>query len=152
MASPSNQDRIKAAKKALDESKSLYQKAETQYSKAEALYNKAKVQANAIKSSTEIPKIYPIGKPDYYIDLLNMTPMSLANREFYKSIIQSIKNQNNVASEKQKDILDRIKTGNFKYNQGGSLNNFEKGGAIKINLNKKEIEEYIKNGYIIEEQ
>ena len=109
-------------------------------------------QANAIKSPTEIPKIYPIGNPDYYIDLLNMTPMSLANREFYKSIIQSIKNQNNVASEKQKDILDRIKTGNFKYNQGGSLNNFEKGGAIKINLNKKEIEEYIKNGYIIEEQ
>jgi hypothetical protein len=109
-------------------------------------------QANAIKSPTEIPKIYPIGNPDYYIDLLNMTPMSLANREFYKSIIQSIKNQNNVASEKQKDILDRIKTGNFKYNQGGSLNNFEKGGAIKINLNKKEIEEYIKNGYVIEEQ
>ena len=109
-------------------------------------------QANAIKSSTEIPKIYPIGNPDYYIDLLNMTPMSLANREFYKSIIQSIKNQNNVASEKQKDILDRIKTGNFKYNQGGSLNNFKKGGAIKINLNKKEIEEYIKNGYVIEEQ
>ena len=109
-------------------------------------------QANAIKSSTEIPKIYPIGNPDYYIDLLNMTPMSLANREFYKSIIQSIKNQNNVASEKQKDILDRIKTGNFKYNQGGSLNNFKKGGAIKINLSKKEIEEYIKNGYVIEEQ
>jgi len=109
-------------------------------------------QANAIKSPTEIPKIYPIGNPDYYIDLLNMTPMSFANREFYKSIIQSIKKQNNVASEKQKDILDRIKTGNFNFNQGGSLNNFKKGGAIKINLNKKEIEEYIKNGYVIEEQ
>ena len=58
MASPSNQDRIKAAKKALDESKSLYQKAEAQYSKAEALYNKAKVQANAIKAlSPTLPNI-----------------------------------------------------------------------------------------------
>jgi len=50
MAGVSNQDRIKAAKKALDESKKLYQNAERQYAKAEALYNKAKVQANAIKS------------------------------------------------------------------------------------------------------
>jgi len=58
MASPSNQDRIKAAKKALDESKSLYQKAEAQYTKAEALYNKAKVQANAIKAlSPTLPNI-----------------------------------------------------------------------------------------------
>jgi hypothetical protein len=58
MASPSNQDRIKAAKKALDESKSLYQKAEAQYSKAEALYNKAKVQANAIKAlSPTLPNL-----------------------------------------------------------------------------------------------
>lgn len=58
MASPSNQDRIKAAKKALEESKSLYQKAEAQYAKAEALYNKAKVQANAIKAlSPTLPNI-----------------------------------------------------------------------------------------------
>lgn len=58
MASPSNQDRIKAAKKALDKSKSLYQKAEAQYSKAEALYNKAKVQANAIKAlSPTLPNL-----------------------------------------------------------------------------------------------
>ena len=50
--------RIKAAKKALDESKSLYQKAEAQYSKAEALYNKAKVQANAIKAlSPTLPNL-----------------------------------------------------------------------------------------------
>jgi len=58
MASPSNQDRIKAAKKALDESKSLYQKAQDQYAKAEALYNKAKVQANVIKTlSPTLPNI-----------------------------------------------------------------------------------------------
>jgi len=50
MAEVTNQDKIKAAKKALDESKKLYQDAERQYAKAEALYNKAKVQANAIKS------------------------------------------------------------------------------------------------------
>jgi hypothetical protein len=58
MAGVTNQDKIKAAKKALDESKKLYQDAQNQYAKAEALYNKAKVQANAIKAlSPTLPNL-----------------------------------------------------------------------------------------------
>jgi hypothetical protein len=58
MAGVTNQDKIKAAKKALDESKKLYQDAQNQYAKAEALYNKAKVQANAVKAlSPTLPNL-----------------------------------------------------------------------------------------------
>ena len=77
MASPSNQDRIKAAKKALDESKSLYQKAEAQYSKAESLYNKAKVQANAIKALS--PTLPDLSSPAAIAALGTAAITALAN-------------------------------------------------------------------------
>ena len=77
MAGVSNQDRIKAAKKALDESKSLYQRAEAQYSKAESLYNKAKVQANAIKALS--PTLPDLSSPAAVAALGTAAIAALAN-------------------------------------------------------------------------
>lgn len=79
MASVSNQDKIKAAKKALDESKSLYQNAQNQYAKAEALYNKAKVQANAIKALVPSTPSINVGSPEAVAALGTAAITALAN-------------------------------------------------------------------------
>lgn len=50
MAEVTTQDKIKAAKKALDEAKSIVADAQAQYAKAEALYNKAKATALSIQA------------------------------------------------------------------------------------------------------
>lgn len=79
MAGVSNQDKIKAAKKALDESKKLYQDAQNQYAKAEALYNKAKVQANAIKALVPSAPSINVGSPEAIAALGTAAITALAN-------------------------------------------------------------------------
>ena len=90
-------------------------------------------KANDLKASTEIPKTYPIGNPDYYIDLLNMTPMSAANRKFYKSIVDTVKAQDNMASDFQKNMLERIRSGNFNFS--GSKGNINAGVSPELVAN-----------------
>jgi hypothetical protein len=50
MAEITKEDKIKAAKKALEEAKKISESAQAQYAKAEALYNKAKVATLAVQS------------------------------------------------------------------------------------------------------
>jgi hypothetical protein len=79
MAEVTNQDKIKAAKKSLDEAKKLYQDAERQYAKAEALYNKVKVQANAIKSLSSTSLSFDISSPTAIAALGVAAVTALAN-------------------------------------------------------------------------
>jgi hypothetical protein len=90
-------------------------------------------QANALKASAEVPKTYPIGNPDYYTQLLSMTKMPEANRKFYTSVVETVKRQGNVASESQKNMLDRIKTGNFNFS--GSTGNINAGLSPELIVN-----------------
>jgi hypothetical protein len=85
----------------------------------------ASEQANALKASAEIPKTYPIPNPDYFTHLLSMTKMSAADRKFYTSVVDTVKAQGNMASDFQKNMLERIRSGNFNFS--GSKGNINAG-------------------------
>jgi hypothetical protein len=121
----------------------------------------ASEQANALKASAEIPKTYPIINPDYFTYILSKSNVSKANRKFYTEIIDTVKAQGNVASEAQKNMLERIRSGNFNYNSNvdklnaGNLNagNINAGSYadklregnkfLKNPLTEREIEMYV---------
>lgn len=67
----------------------------------------------------EIPeKKHEIKNPDYYQQLLNSYDnrrLSISSKKYFQGIIDSIKRQNNLATPKQFDILQRLKTGDFNY-------------------------------------
>ena len=52
----------------------------------------------------------------YYQQLLDKGRYNQSDRNFYQKVLDSIKKQNNLATPRQFNILNRIKTGNFKYN------------------------------------
>jgi hypothetical protein len=52
---------------------------------------------------------------DYFQQLLDMNRYSSSQRKFLQGVINSVKKQNNLATEKQFDILQRLKTGNFNW-------------------------------------
>jgi hypothetical protein len=52
---------------------------------------------------------------NYFQQLLDMNRYSPSQRKFLQGVINSIKKQNNLATEKQFDILQRLKTGNFNW-------------------------------------
>jgi len=90
-------------------------------------------QANALKASAEIPKTYPIGNPDYFTHLLSMTKMSAADRKFYTSVVDTVKAQGNMASDFQKNMLERIRSGNFNFS--GSKGNINAGVSPELIAN-----------------
>lgn len=93
---------------------------------------------------------YEIKNPDYYTQLLNTydsRKLSQQNRKFYTDLINSVKKQNGLVTERQYNELQRLKTGNFNYGKKG----YAKGGTIELELTPKEIEEYKSKGYIVEE-
>jgi hypothetical protein len=97
---------------------------------------------------------YEIKNPDYFTQLLNTydsKALSTTNKKFYKDLIKSVKNQNNIATERQYGELQRLKTGNFNfgkkdYANGGTTNNY-----IELDLTPEEIQRYKNGGYIVEE-
>ena len=93
----------------------------------------ASEQANALKASAEIPKTYPIGNPDYFTHLLSMTKMSAADRKFYTGIVDTVKAQGNMASDFQKNMLERIRSGNFNFS--GSTGNINAGVSPELIAN-----------------
>jgi len=93
----------------------------------------ASEQANALKASAEIPKKHLIGNPDYFTHLLSMTKMSAADRKFYTSIVDTVKAQGNVASDFQKNMLERIRSGNFNFS--GSKGNINAGLSPELIAN-----------------
>jgi hypothetical protein len=53
---------------------------------------------------------------DYYKQILDKSNgLSIDNRKFFNSLINSIKKQNNKATQKQFKMLQRLKSGDFKY-------------------------------------
>jgi hypothetical protein len=97
---------------------------------------------------------YEIKNPDYFTQLLtgyNSNVLSAKNKKFYKDLIDSVKKQNGLVTERQYNQLQRLKTGDFNfgkkgYADGGNVNNY-----TELELTAKEIKNYIDNGYIIEE-
>ena len=60
-------------------------------------------------------KNYEVKNPDYFQQLLDMNRYSPSQRKFLQGVIDSVKKQNNLATERQFDILQRIKSGDFNY-------------------------------------
>lgn len=58
---------------------------------------------------------HEVKNPDYFQQLLDMNRYSPSQRKFLQGIIDSVKKQNNLATERQFDILQRIKSGDFNY-------------------------------------
>jgi hypothetical protein len=53
---------------------------------------------------------------DYYKQILDKSNgLSIDNRKFFNSLINSIKKQNNKATQKQFKMLQRLKSGDLKY-------------------------------------
>ena len=53
---------------------------------------------------------------NYYKQLLDMnSKLSISNKQYFQKILDSIKSQNNLATPRQYDILQRLKSGDFKY-------------------------------------
>ena len=106
---------------------------------------------NALKSSlgsVDMSK-YEIKNPDYFTKLLDTydsRKLSPTNKKFYKSLIESVKKQNGIATERQYNELQRLRTGNFNFGKKG----YSDGGII-MELSDAEIKEYKKGGWIIEE-
>jgi hypothetical protein len=51
----------------------------------------------------------------YFQQTLNNSSLSAKNRKYIQDIINSVKKAGDMATPKQHDILQRLKTGNFKY-------------------------------------
>lgn len=71
-----------------------------------------------------------IKNPDYFSQLLNTYDtkrLSYSSRKYYQDLINSVKNQNGLATERQFNELQRLKTGNFDFGKRG----YAKGGLVK---------------------
>jgi hypothetical protein len=58
---------------------------------------------------------HEVKNPNYFQQLLDMNRYSPSQRKFLQGVIDSVKRQNNLATEKQFDILQRLKTGDFNW-------------------------------------
>jgi hypothetical protein len=68
-----------------------------------------------LKEIFQTPDI-EVKNPDYFQQLINMSDnISPSGRKYFKSVIDSIKRQKNLATPRQFNILQRIKRGDFKY-------------------------------------
>jgi hypothetical protein len=81
-----------------------------------------------IRFSKTNPQI-EIKNPDYFkqlIDTFTTRQLSPSSKKMYTDVINSVKKQNNLATQRQYDLLQRLKTGNFNYGP----KNFTTKGAI----------------------
>ena len=63
---------------------------------------------------TEVVQDREVKSIEYYQQLLKNTNVSPSTYKLFQDVINSVKKQNGKATEKQWDILQRIKTGVFK--------------------------------------
>jgi hypothetical protein len=93
---------------------------------------------------------YEIKNPDYFNQLLNTytsKQLSPSNKKFYKGLIDSVKKQNGLVTERQYNELQRLKSGNFNFGKKA----YEDGGDIEMELTPEEIQAYRDGGYIVDE-
>jgi hypothetical protein len=68
-----------------------------------------------LKEISQTPDI-KVKNPDYFQQLVDKSKnISPSGRKYFKGIINSIKSQENLATLRQFNILQRIKRGDFKY-------------------------------------
>ena len=65
------------------------------------------------KFTREVPN------PDYFLDVMKLNKYSPTQKKYFESLIQTVKNQGNKASELQFEELQRIKTGDYNYGKRG---------------------------------
>ena len=87
-----------------------------------------------------------IKNPDYFLDLMKINKYSAKNKKYFEDLIATVKRQGNVASERQYDELQRLKTGDMNYGKKG----FAKGGIVS-ELSNKEIKDLVAQGYIVKD-
>jgi len=71
----------------------------------------------SIGSGTNFTRDIP--NPDYYLDVMKLNKYNPKQKKYFESLIQTVKNQGNVATELQYDELQRIKTGDYNYGKKG---------------------------------
>ena len=97
---------------------------------------------------------YEIKNPDYYTQLLNTydnKTLSSTNKKFYKDLINTVKKQNGILTERQYNELQRLKNGNFNFGKKGYANGGATNNYIDVELTPEEIKDLIAQGYVIEE-
>jgi hypothetical protein len=93
---------------------------------------------------------YEIKNPDYFTQLLNTydsKALSSSNKKFYKDLIDTVKKQEGLVTERQYNELQRLKTGNFNFGKKA----YDEGGYIEVELTPQQIKEYRDGGYIVDE-
>ena len=60
-----------------------------------------------------------VPNPDYFLDVMKLNKYSPTQKKYFESLIQTVKNQGNKASELQFEELQRIKTGDYNYGKRG---------------------------------
>lgn len=69
-----------------------------------------------IKNFNKINENQQIQNINYYQQILDQSNgLSITQRQYFQKIINSIKKQKNIVTPRQHDLLQRIKSGNFKY-------------------------------------
>jgi hypothetical protein len=66
----------------------------------------------------KVPSI-EVKNPDFYSDVMKINKYSPAQKKFYEGVINSVKSQGNMATDRQKMILDDIKNGTNNYGKKG---------------------------------
>ena len=103
---------------------------------------------------------YEIKNPEYFTQLLNTydnKALPASNRKFYKDLIDTVKKQNGVVTERQYNELQRLKKGNFDFGSKGYNKGYQEGGITEeaeytdAELTPEEIDWYLANGYDLEE-
>jgi hypothetical protein len=75
-----------------------------------------------------------IKNPDYFTQLLgtfDSKKLSATNKKYYKDLINSVKSQNGLATDRQFNELQRLKTGNFDFGSKGYNKGYADGGLVK---------------------
>lgn len=87
---------------------------------------------------------------NYFQQLLNSGPYSASQKQYIQGVINSVKKQNGIATQRQIDFLNNLKTGNFNfgkkgYAEGGSTNDY-----MEMDIPEDQVQWYIDNGYHVE--
>jgi hypothetical protein len=102
-------------------------------------------EGTALNPSVSIDKPYKVNSPDYYLDIMKMNKYNGKNKQYFIDLVESVKRQGNVASEKQFDELQRIKSGDYSRGKKG----YAEGGAT-LDLTEDEINAYKEGGWVVE--
>ena len=102
-------------------------------------------EGTALNPSVSIDKPHKVNSPDYYLDIMKMNKYNGKNKQYFIDLVESVKRQGNVASEKQFDELQRIKSGDYSRGKKG----YAEGGAT-LDLTEDEINAYKEGGWVVE--